>query len=670
MTPLIFFFFWNTTKMMRSGVLLATAVSVSPVGAVREKITPVQKVLDMLEGMKTKGGHMMEEEQAIYKKYAEWVDDQTKDTGLQIKNAEAKIEELIAFIGKADSDVKKFGDEIDALDADVDRMEGELKDATAVREAEHAEYLKVEEDYSGSVDALERAIQTMKAQDYDRPQAEALLQRMATTTPAMRSVLAAFMQQRESVGGNGAPAVDAYESQGGGVIEMLEGLYKKFEEELASVVDEESNKAHSYDMVKLHLSDTIKKSKSDRAEKAAVKASTAAASAKAKGELEETKADVAEDKKYVADTNAEFEAKTDTYKRNQKVRAEELEAVGKAIEIMSSKAASGGYKKHINLAQTPKAASLLQLQSSSRRELRTQVSSFLNSRATALSSTALSRVAQEVAASPFAKVITMVEELLAKLKQEAKEEAQHKEWCDKQLKDNKIKREKKTASFERLTAEVERYDSDIKSMGDNIATLVQEQSDLSTAMKEATSQREAEHDENTQTIADAAAGRDATKSAIVVLREFYDKQSFVEISQAPEMAAYSGMSSAKGGVVGMLEVIESDFARLEADTKAAEKQAASEYDKFMADAKADKKQKHDSEVKTRLDKDQAEFERGRVHEDLVDVEAEMNKANEYYETLKPACLEVHVSYEQRVAKRKEEIESLKGAYEMLAAKGA
>merc|ERR1719443_2210596 len=136
------------------------------------------------------------------------------------------------------------------------------------------------------------------------------------------------------------------------------------------------------------------------------------------------------------------------------------------------------------------------------------------------------------------------------------------------------------------------------------------------------------------------------------------------------MEAYSGMSSAKGGVVGMLEVIESDFARLLSDTKAAEKQAASEFDTFMADSKADKKQKHDSEVKTRLTKDQTEFDRSQTHKDLVEVEKELADANEYYETLKPSCLEVHVSFEERVAKRKEEIESLKQAYKMLAAKGS
>merc|ERR1719253_1712029 len=106
---------------------------------------------------------------------------------------------------------------------------------------------------------------------------------------------------------------------------------------------------------------------------------------------------------------------------------------------------------------------------------------------------------------------------------------------------------------------------------------------------------------------DAKAGEDATKAALVVLKEFYASQgSFLQHKQVPEMAAYKGMSSAKGGVVGMLEVITSDFARLHADTKAAETAAAAEYDQFMFDAKTSKKAKHDLEFKTKMKKDQAE----------------------------------------------------------------
>ena len=52
-------------------------------------------------------------------------------------------------------------------------------------------------------------------------------------------------------------------------------------------------------------------------------------------------------------------------------------------------------------------------------------------------------------------------------------------------------------------------------------------------------------------------------------------------------------------MIGMLEVILSDFARLEAETSTAEEQAQTEYDQFMDDSAIDKAQrKTDIEHKT------------------------------------------------------------------------
>merc|ERR1712176_1069699 len=101
-------------------------------------------------------------------------------------------------------------------------------------------------------------------------------------------------------------------------------------------------------------------------------------------------------------------------------------------------------------------------------------------------------------------------------------------------------------------------------------------------------------------MADAAAGAEAVKSALVVLRDFYAAQDASFAQQAPEMASYGGMQSAKGGVVGMMEVIVSDFVRLGAETKAAETTAQAEYDTFTRDAKASKLAKHKEVVKTKL----------------------------------------------------------------------
>jgi len=63
--------------------------------------------------------------------------------------------------------------------------------------------------------------------------------------------------------------------------------------------------------------------------------------------------------------------------------------------------------------------------------------------------------------------------------------------------------------------------------------------------------------------------------------------------QEPESfdESYKGMGSEVVGVVGSIEVIQSDFARSESKTSAAEAQAQKEYDEFMTDSSVDKAQK-------------------------------------------------------------------------------
>merc|ERR1719352_1461573 len=130
------------------------------------------------------------------------------------------------------------------------------------------------------------------------------------------------------------------------------------------------------------------------------------------------------------------------------------------------------------------------------------------------------------------------------------------------------------------------------------------------------------------------------------------------------------MQSGKGGVIGMLEVIQTDFSRLETETKADEFESAKTYSTFMAEAKTSKKQKHDHEYKLSLKKDEAEFQVGQTKKSLSGTQEELDKAHSYYEYLKPNCGTVHVSFEERTARRKEEIEALKEAYKILSQKSA
>merc|ERR1712217_281263 len=129
--------------------------------------------------------------------YKEWVSDTSRELGFEIKTANSDIEKYTAAAAKADSDVAKLSAAIKKLEGELADTEAEKKEATDVRNSQHAEYVKLSTDYSESVDALERAIQTMESRNYDVPQAEMFLQKMAMEKPGMRRVLAAFIQETQ-----------------------------------------------------------------------------------------------------------------------------------------------------------------------------------------------------------------------------------------------------------------------------------------------------------------------------------------------------------------------------------------------------------------------------------------------------------------------------------------
>merc|ERR1719359_1752689 len=103
---------------------------------------------------------------------------------------------------------------------------------------------------------------------------------------------------------------------------------------------------------------------------------------------------------------------------NQKNRQDELDAINEAIKIISSPKVSKF--NQVDAKKMPQVTSLLQTQSSTRRiAVKQRVSTLLERRAELLSSSTLKSFADEVAGSPFTKVIGLVKGLIAKLKEEA-----------------------------------------------------------------------------------------------------------------------------------------------------------------------------------------------------------------------------------------------------------
>jgi hypothetical protein len=636
-------------------------------------VTPVQKVIQMMEEMKSKAIAEKDKEIKLFKEYMSWCKDTTTDKKHEIITATDEIGRLEATIMKSDVAAKELSDKVKAIDENIAMWSQDKDAATEVREKEHADYMETNTDYTESIDALGKAIVALSKSQGSVPQAMMLLQQIASehrvpdsAQDLMQTLLADDAEQPTN------PPVAAYESQSGGIVKIMEDLQAKFEEERAALQQEEMEGKHSFDMLELELEDQIAYGTKERDGKAAKANEHKATVAEAKGELAVQKEVKSEAETYSADLATQCTLKSEAFEARQKTRAEELEAIEKAIEIISGGAVKGSAEKHLpSLVQK----SFVHLRSSSRSSQQQRAAKILKARALRLGSDRLSLLAVKVESDPFAKVIKMIKDMITKLKEEAAAESAHKAWCDEELKQNKLTRDEKTEEINMLTAKVDAINAAIDKLTADIATNEAAIAELDKTTKEATEVRQKEKAKNEETIADAKAALEAVAMALKVLKEFYASAAKTELLQhkgpaddAPESfsnEAYTGQQGASKGVVGMLEVIQSDFARLESETSSDEALAAKEYETLMDESAVDRETKRVENVKMGRQVTAKERDLTATTKDLKATQAELAAAQEYFDKLKPDCIEEGLSFEERAKMRQEEIDSLKEAFDIL-----
>lgn len=655
-------------------VTLSTPTTVYETVLAQTKVTPVQKVIQLLDGMKTKGLAEKQAEQVQYAAYKQWCDDTARQKTEAIQEANEQIEVLKADIQKAAADAEALAEAIAVHEEDIATWEGDVTAATNVRELEKTEFDEKHADYSESVDALGRAIAVLKKQMHDRKQAASFAQVKKLTQYNLipedaKRVIGAFLAQDPSVGMDvTAPEANAYEFQSSGIVDMLEKLLAKFIDERTSLEKDETASLQQFQMLMQDLKHQISNAQEGLEKDRVDKTKVLKFKADSEGELTETTSVRDEDKKYLEDTKAECAQKATDFEARQQLRQEEIEAIEKAIEIISDPAISGAATKHLPGLIQIKSPSMAQLRSSSSNPAQVEVAQFLQDRARELNSRVLSVLADRVEKDPFKKVKKMIKDLIDRLMEEAAAEASHKGWCDKELATNGHTRKEKTDAVDTLNSEIDELTASNAKLTEEITQLSNEVADLDTAVAEATKMREEEKAKNAATIKDAQEAQTAVASALTVLKEFYAKAAkATALAQQPEIfdKPYKGMSGMTGGVVGMLEVIESDFARLQAETQASEAKAAKEYEEFMSDSKVDKASKvRDTEHKqTKKGNQETALVQKKV--DLEGTQKELDAALRYYDKLKPSCVDSGVSYADRVARRKEEIQSLQEALKIL-----
>jgi chromosome segregation ATPase len=459
-----------------------------------------------------------------------------------------------------------------------------------------------------------------------------------------------------------APEANGYEFQSQNILEIFEKLLDKFIEEKTALEKKEANGQHAYSMLVQDLKSRIALDEKDKTESSADRGNTLHNRAADQNDRDQTFSTEQIDTSNLQTLKATCAQKASEFEARQQLRTEELQALQQAVDIMSSGDVSGHAATHLpSLVQTGKSA-LAHLRADSASPAQMRAVEYLQKQAGALNSRVLSVLAARAQDDPFTKVKKMIKDLVVRLMEEANDEAEHKGWCDTELASNQQTREEKTSEVETLHAQIDELEASIAKISEDIQTLTEQVADTTAEMAEATKIREDEKSENAATVADAKAAQTAVAQAMTVLNQFYEQAGeATAFVQSP----YQGMQSENTGVIGMMEVIESDFARLEADTEAEESSSQKQYDDMMTKSSEDKAVKNKSIEHKEGNKQDQEQELSLHKADLEGTQKELDAALSYYDKLKPSCVDAGVSFEDRVARRKEEVESLQEALKIL-----
>merc|ERR1719356_393965 len=403
----------------------------------------------------------------------------------------------------------------------------------------------------------------------------------------------------------GAPAAAVYEGHSDGIIGTLEGLTEKAEGQLEKARKTESSSLHNFEMLKQSLTDAIEFAEKDMDKAKKSLAESQEKKSVATGDLDVTSKDLAEDIKTKATLHQDCMTAAEEFEASTKSRGEELKALATAKKVIKE-STGGAAEQSYGLNQV----SFLQLASSADLA-KFEAVRFIRDLARKSNSPALAQLASRMSSAmklgtsagedPFAKVKGLITDMIATLESEAEADASHKAYCDKEISEATAKKDDLTAESDKLSTKIAQDKAASAKLKEEVATLQSELASMAKARADADKLRSEEKAAFDKNSAEMKQGIEGVKMALKVLKEYYAKE---DKSHESEGSA--------SGIIGLLEVCESDFTKGLTEMTAQEETAAADYETYVKeDEVATVKKQQDAKYKTQeaagLDKSVSEL---------------------------------------------------------------
>jgi len=443
-------------------------------------------------------------------------------------------------------------------------------------------------------------------------------------------------------------------------VATLEGLSAKAEGQLDKARKAETTSLQNFQMLKQSLTDSVENAEKDMAKAKKNLAASQEGKASAEGGLAATSKDLAEDLATKGSLHGECMNSAEEFELATKSRGEELGALATAKKVISE--ATGG--------ATGQSYSFLQVQIATAADLaKLEAVRFVRDLARKTNAPALAQLASRMSSAmrlgaaagedPFAKVKSLITDMIATLEADAEGDASQKAWCDKQMSETTAKKDELSAESDKLSTKVAQNKAASAKLKEESATLQNELAQMASAKAEADKLRSEENAAYKTNSAEMKQGIDGVKKALKVLKDYYAQD-----------AAHGAAEGAGSGIIGLLEVCESDFTKGLTEMVAEEESAAADYKSYAAQDEIETASKQaDVKYKNKdaAGKDKAVAE---LSGDLSSVTDELTAVVSALDKLKEMCVAKAEPYAEKKARRESEIAGLKEALEILESEAA
>lgn len=678
--------------------------------AAKSAVTPLEKVLELLTQLKDNVEAEGKTEADNYNKFACFCKDKTTSLSTSIVSGKDNINSLSAEIAEKTAEKKNTEEALALAKERKEELIKEIADKEAECAAGLAAYKAADADVTKAISSLEGAIETLESAKPVASGAAAGAAMLSVKKTVKESLMladalkiledgpkwaqaTAFIQESSGVD----PSDPDYKFHSHGIVKVLQDLLKDFTAKKNEQDLEEKERAQN-------CVDTLEKFNLELELLTAgilhfeqMIGELAEGIATARNSLVEADALLKDDQLYLKDLTEMCEARAKDYDQRSYTRGQELSTLTKALEVLGTtpeqaKRALLQHGKRTTSDKDKAPVSFLQSVSEHHQHVtenskaqdqanrRSHALKLLREAGGKLHSTTLLALSSRAASGPFEKVKVLIEKLIQRLVQEATEEATKKGYCDTSLAKAEKDRTFRYNSVMKLNADLEALEAKEDFLEAEIEDLTADIAHLTEDLANVTDLRTEEKDANLATIKKDKEGAVVIKEAIMILESFYGEAAKAKdnLGQYAQLQTkyspteddtsgpgfegnYVGSQDAMKGIMGLLEVLLSDFEREARKTTDAENEAQAAFVLYDRAAKGDisakttKKELDEEDLATTKATIESKMEEMQKNMDLVD------QAVSELEALKPMCIDSGMSYEERVAKREEELEHLKTA---------